>query len=517
MLMTKKNFEMKNYAKIFVALFVILGMASCSEDFLEREPSGQITAEQIQEASKTNPDISKAMVSGIYSLTFAFGTGGDGGHDDFGQKSIDICMDMMSGDMALGGKRYGWFSDVAQLQAMRSPDARALMNWTYYYTIIKSANEVIDGLGGTDAEPTDDLNRAFMGQAKTLRAYAYFYLANLYAHPNMSDPCVPIYDTQLTTEARPRSTVQEVLDFVISDLEDAVGYLDGYDRGSSKTEINQYVAEGYLAYAYLHAGRYSEAAAAAINVINNGGFPLMTATEITETGFNNVSIPGWMWAIDLTIDNSPALPTFWGMVDIFTYSYAGVGDHKGMDDGLWATIPDTDIRKQQFVDAFGDGGLLPIWKFYDNGRTVFGNRTWDNDEVYMRVAEMYLIAAEAYARASNETDAKEVLIALVADRDAAAPDRINGLSGQALLDEIYFQWRVEMWGEGKSLLAMKRFNATMTRGTNHVDLAGETYSYNDSRMIYEIPENELNNNPMISLSTPSASLPVEKDIDFITK
>lgn len=503
---------MKNYTKIILALFVILGMASCSESFLEREPSGDITAEQIQEASRTNPDISKAMVSGIYSLTFAFGTGGDGGHDDFGQKSIDICMDLMSGDMALGGKRYGWFSDVAQLQDMRSPDTRPLMNWTYYYTIIKSANEVIDGLGGE--MPADDMNKAFYGQAKTLRAYSYFYLANLFANPNnKSDLCVPVYKTQLTTEALPQSTVSEVLAFVIEDLEEAVTALDGYDRGESKTEINKYIAEGYLAYAYLTNGDYAKAASAASDVIDNGGFPFMTATEITETGFNSVSIPGWMWAIDLTIDNSPALPTFWGMVDIFTYSYAGVGDHKGMDDGLWATIPDTDIRKQQFVNAFGDGGLLPIWKFYDNGRTVFGNRTWDNDEVYMRVAEMYLIKAEALARGGNDAGAKTALLELITDRDPAAPERVGALSGQALLDEIYFQWRVEMWGEGKSLLAMKRFKATMTRGTNHVDLAGETYSYDDSRMMYEIPENEINNNPMISISV-NASAPIEKDIDL---
>ena len=46
------------------------------------------------------------------------------------------------------------------------------------------------------------------------------------------------------------------------------------------------------------------------------------------------------------------------------------------------------------------------------------------------------------------------------------------MTGQALLDEIYKQTRVEFWGEGKSYLAMKRNHATLTRGANHLFQAG---------------------------------------------
>lgn len=509
---------MKNYTNIFIALFVLAGMLTgCSDDFLDREPSGDITAEQIQDASKVNPKVAKGIVLGMYSLTFQFGTGDTDAHEDFGQKSVDICMDLMSGDMALGGKRYNHFAAVAELKDMRSADRRASMNWNYYFKIVKAANSVFDGFGSDEVMPEDAENRAFFGQAKALRAYAYFYLANLYSHPdNGSSPCLPIYKTQLNAKAKPLSTVNEIFDFIIADLEMAVQALDGYNRKGSKTEINKYVAEGLLAYAYLQAGQYTKAAAAADDVIANGGFPFMTADEIVKSGFNSVSIPGWMWAIDLTVDNSPALPTFWGMVDIFTYSYAGVGDHKGMDDNLYAMIPDTDVRKGQFVNAFGDGGLLPINKFYDNGRKVFGNRTWDNDEVYMRVAEMHLIKAEALARGGNDDGAKAALLTLIKDRDSAAEERVNALEGSDLLNEIYLQWRIEMWGEGKSLVAMKRFKATVTRGTNHVDLAGATYAYNDSRMVYEIPEDEVNNNPMLG-SNPTAGLKTTKEITLTAK
>ena len=44
---------------------------------------------------------------GTYSTTFAWKTGGTTNHDDFGQKSIDITTDLMSGDLAMSGETYG--------------------------------------------------------------------------------------------------------------------------------------------------------------------------------------------------------------------------------------------------------------------------------------------------------------------------------------------------------------------------------------------------------------------------
>lgn len=51
----------------------------------------------------------------------------------------------------------------------------------------------------------------------------------------------------------------------------------------------------------------------------------MNSSEIINSGFASVGISGWMWGIDLTTSNSPALPTFWGHMDLFTYSYAFAG------------------------------------------------------------------------------------------------------------------------------------------------------------------------------------------------
>jgi hypothetical protein len=73
------------------------------------------------------------------------------------------------------------------------------------------------------------------------------------------------------------------------------------------------------------------------------------------------------------------------------------------------------------------------------------------------------------------------------------------LSGQALLNEIYLQTRIELWGEGKSYLAMKRNKATITRGTNHLFEPGVAFPYTDPKLTFVIPQAEVLNNPNLNL------------------
>jgi len=141
---------------------------------------------------------------------------------------------------------------------------------------------------------------------------------------------------------------------------------------------------------------------------------------------------------------------------------------------------------------------MPLFKFYDEDRVHTGTSSIVKaDYVYMRVAEMHLMAAEMAAFAGNDGAARVHLKNLVSTR---VPDAsyIDGLSGQALKDEIYLQTRIELWGEGKSYLAMKRNQATTTRGANHLSFVGEAIPYNDERMTFEIPEGEIQYNPFIS-------------------
>lgn len=510
--------KVKFYLAILVAALVFV---SCSKEFLETEPTEVISSDQIADASEINPDLQGANVGGIYSTMYAAFTGGTTGHTDFGQKGYDIYTDMLSSDMVLAGLTYGWYSSLSRMQATTDYTTNEnYQPWRYYYRIVFSANNVIDQLGGNDVVPESDELRHYMGQAKALRGYAYFYLAQLYANEyDPAVPMIPIY-TDTGSPNQPLSTGEEVYGQIISDLTSAIELLDDFNRGA-KNQVDQWVAKGLLAYTYGAMGENEQVVQITDDIINNGGFSLMTAEEVVGTvdpetvtdatplgvpvggGFNDVNTPGWMWGVDLTLDSGLDLVSWWGQIDIFTYSYAYVGDEKSIDIGLYNAIPENDVRKGQFVPVFDENQYLPINKFYapgapdSPGRSLGAQRYIETDYVYMRVAEMYLLHAEASAKLGDEAGARDALAALLTER-MDDYSYINSLSGQALLDEIYLQTRIELWGEGKSYLAMKRNKATITRGSNHLTSPGLSIPYNDDRLTFEIPEAEVINNPEIN-------------------
>lgn len=519
---------MKYIVLILIAVLAI-GIASCSDDYLESTATEFISAERMEEVGPYNPGTFDGLVRGIYSLMIQTGTGGtDLDHDDFGQKGYDIYLDLLSSDMALSGYNYGWYSRIARLTATTdNTDIANYKVWRYYYRIIFAANSVIDGLGGNDAELDTDAEAFQMGQAKTIRAHSYFYLANMFAEdydPNKE--ILPIY-TDLDQEAQPLSKASDVWTLIKEDLEESVSLLEGFNRNAVH-EIDANVAKGLLAYTYLTLGEYGNAASTAAEVIGNYSIiprdvVAGASPAIARNAFSYVDGDGadWMWGFDLTLEQGLDLVSWWGQVDLFTYSYAWAGDPKTMDAGLYASIPSEDARKSQFVNF---GVYYPLNKFHaesanlDNiGATQGVQREVTSDYVYMRVEEMYLIKAEAEAFADDDVNARATLKSLLAERigptmiedpenegemivDKTAEENLeylDALSGDALKDEIYKQWRIEMWGEGKSYFAMKRNKATIVR-QGHIDFDGLEIPYNDDRLTFDIPQQEIQDNPNIT-------------------
>jgi len=475
---------------------------SCGEDFLgdpALEGTASLTSAQFEEAAAVDPEVTGALMAGVYSLTFTTGTGGSSGHDDFGQKAYDIFGDMLSGDLALSQSVYGWYrASITEFQAPQDftyYDNRQV--WRYYYRIIRGCNEVIDGLGGTEAIPENEENKHIMGQAKALRAHSYFYLTQFYQKEYAaSEEILPIY-TSSTDENGPKVTALEIYTLIEADLTEAISLLSSFNR-SNKTQIDKSVAQAIYSYVLGARGEdYAKAYDMAVAAIG-GGYTLMSATEITG-GFNNVATPGWMWGVDLTDEIGLGLVSWWGQMDYYSYSYAAFGDYKAIDQSLFDAIPANDARKGQFYDDSSAGQhLLPLFKFYDVDRVQYGSgRIVKADYVYMRVAEMHLLAAEYAAASNNDANAKTYLKNVVSQRTADA-SYIDGLSGQALKNEIYLQTRIELFGEGKSYLAMKRNKATITRGSNHLSSVGEAIPYNDERLTFEIPEDEIQFNPFVN-------------------
>ncbi len=491
---------MKNIIKLTLMAAIASFTFSCGEDFLDKQPSEFLTTDQIGDAASRNPDVIAGTMNGIYALMFETGTGGTTGHDDFGQKAYDIFGDFLSSDVALSVSTYGWYrASITEYQCTQ--DYTFTDNyqvWRYYYRIIRSANTVIDALGGNDVTPELAENKYIMGQAKAIRAHSYFYLAQYFQKSyNPSEAILPLYD-DLLDQNGPKVPASEIYALIESDLLTAIDLLDGFNR-SAKSQINKDVARGILAYVYGAMGKDPEVKTLTAEIIATGAFPIMDSTEVLG-GFNDLSTPGWMWGVDLTTDNEIGLVSWWGQMDYFSYSYAGYGDSKAIDAGLYAQIPANDVRKGQFYTGATPVNqyLQPLNKFYEAARVPRGSSTTiTSDLLYMRISEIYLLHAEACAKTSDPTGARTSLKALLAKR---IPDAsyVDALSGQALLDEIYLQMRIELWGEGKTYLNMKRNKKSATRGTNHLSFVGVTIPYNDERMTFEIPEAEILYNPFIS-------------------
>jgi len=487
---------------IYSILVCSLLLVGCSKEFLEPERNTRnLTAEDLSNFADLNPALVEGTLEGIGSFMIQdFGVTGSR-HYDFGQKGVDIWSDIVSGDMALSASGYGWYNASSNLVCtvdFTREENRII--WDYYYRIVSLANSVIQTSGGNNAAPTTEGAKKVLGQAKASRAYAYWYLTQLFQKKyDPAQPILPYYDGETIITAKVPAS--QIYDLIISDLTDAISLLDGY-ASPDKSKIDKSVAQGLLAYVYAGMGNWSDAKAMADEVISV--YPITTTGQLAfpgaGSGFNNVNTGSWVWGFDLTEELGHQLIDWWGQIDMYTYSYAWAGDYKSCDDALYAQIAANDVRKNQFgnENPFHAGQLMPNGKFFDPGRTIGGQFLITTDLVFMRADEFHLLSAECAARLGNDADAKATMINLLSNRIPDAAAVVNALSGSALQDFIYLQTRIELWGEGKSYYAMKRNEATVTRGTNHVFRAGESFVYDSDEMSFQIPQSEINNNPSIT-------------------
>lgn len=486
--------------------FLTLMLSGCDKDFLVEEPTQFINADQLAGAIVKNPDVGAGSITGIYATMFTTGTGGTTSQQDYGQKGYDVYMDMLCSDMALTTSTYGWYR--ARITEFQGPlDYTQLENyqpWRYYYRVINQANLVIESLGGNDVEPEDAETKFILGQALAMRAHSYFYLTQFFindVNASWSAPTLPIYTVPGFT-GKAKSTTNEVFTLMEDDLTRAIGYLEGFLR-PSKTQVNKPVAQAILAYVLAARGdRWTDVANLTTEAMAGSGASLMVADNSTDGilgGFNNVNSKGWIWGVDLNDDIGLSLVSWWGQIDAFSYSYAAVGDNKGMDIDLYNSMAQDDVRRGQFLNNPASARhLQPINKFYDADRVVFGtSQIVKADYIYMRYAELLLLNIEALAK-SGQVGLAQVALEDFVSKRATNSAYVLTLTGQALLDEIYKQTRLELWGEGKSYLAMKRNKATIKRGANHLSFVGEPIRYDDERLTFEIPLQEIQDNNMIN-------------------
>ncbi|MBN2636497.1 MAG: RagB/SusD family nutrient uptake outer membrane protein [Prolixibacteraceae bacterium] len=494
---------MKTNNKIIIFILGILLLSvSCSEEHFEVKTTDQLTADDAAKAMESDPAKLTGFVDAIYNILVQYDLVSDN-HDAFGFMSILHSTDLMSEDIVMA--KLHWFLYDYQHDNREWNYRRTNVNWTYLYTVISGANNV---LGMTDPETTSAEVLKYRGQAFALRGMAYFYLIQLYQHvyPALNNgedlPGIPLYyaSNEEEEDVLGRAPVAQVLAQIEKDLKAAANNLRNAAPRASKNNIDYSVANGLLARYYLLAQKWPQADSAATEALKN--YSVQPASRLTD-GFMDINNSEWMWGYDHNAETTGLYASFFSHISNLTSGYAGA-DYapRLIDKRLYESIPSTDARKNLFqnpegsivvtenvsADAIAWQRPYATLKFgYDGNFTM--------DYCYMRASEMVLIQAEALAHQSKGTEAANALRVLMNQRDPAWN------ASTVTVNDVWMQRRIELWGEGFSYFDLKRLNKGINRNyqdSNHEPSALVEVPAGDKRWIYQIPQNEIRENPEIA-------------------
>jgi len=455
-------------------------------------------------------------------------------HWDFGYGSLILAREFMGQDFTNRLAHNQWGSWIRIMSHFPESSVTRLP-WRWYYQMIFAANAVIGRVPDLEAASASD--RASVGIAYTNRAMAYFDLVRLYIEGRYTDTpegrSVPIVTegmTQEVTSNNPRAAASKVYELILSDLETAASCFEGYSRGGDVNVPDGSVVEGMLARVYLEMGEWANAKSHAATA--RAKYTPLTEAQWRDraNGFNTPnSNNSWMWCFSMSANDEvvqTGIVCWVGhMVNECDWTYTAAGNFTMIDAHLYSLIPDTDFRKNSWIDPrgeipndsdwlveaddepMGDTELYPGEMYYDHVSLKFrpgsgehlGYMIGNSVSVpLMRMEEMMLIEAEAAGRIAL-ADGKALLDAFGKLRDPGYQSKATSV--EEFVDEVWLQRRIELWGEGFAPFDLKRLNKPVIRGyvgTNHNPNA----RYNTTEMPvwlnFVIPSTEVNANDGIS-------------------
>ena len=453
---------MKNItAKILLVVMVLTTFSSCKKSFLELDPPANLTPEQ---ALRTEADLLVALRGAYAGLrsTAMYG------------RSLMVIGDMMADNTyqsVLNTNRYTLFNNYSY--NLTDGDVSGL--WSTAYGIILRTNNIIN------ANVSGATVNQIKGEARTIRALCYFNLVRYFARPFTDNPAglgVPIV-TVYNADLKPgRNTVAEVYAQIHADLNSAYNLMTTY---SNSSQFSKFAARALQARVFLTQNDKANARTAALDVINNGGFTLITAANHGAYWANSVIRTDRVETIFEVSADAVANNAF----DALSYIYSQAGNYGDMlcADDLYASFEAADVRRALYATGVR-GGLPSV--FVNKYPNFTGDHT---DTKVLRLSEMYLIVAEA---TTNETEARTYVNAITAQRGATA----IASTGTALFNDIMAERRKELAFEGERYMDMQRFKLDINRGANY-PAAARAVPYANFRRIFPIPQTEIDVNPTI--------------------
>lgn len=476
---------------VALALAAPLTLTSCLE---ENEPTNAVTETQLQESSKAL-DSSVGGIGSFFKKYHVWSTQAS----DFGYPSQMMIREVMGQDMIQVFNNYQHFYNFEIISVAINEDY--LLNqiiWYYYNLQINAANGVIQVV---DPETASDTELNMLGQALAYRAFTYLDMANMYEYlPNEASSAtnsdgnnvlgltVPITDprrSDIDPANNPRATHEEMLEFLLSDLDEAESYFLKNNSRVDKTRPDLSVVYGLKARTYMWDGNYAKAAEYARKAISLGANTPLTRDQwlSTTNGFNDMSVSSWMFAIsqnreDDCVQSASNWTSFMSSED--NLGYGGYCKNPMIiDRSLYDQISNRDFRKLSWVAPKGSA-LSGQEVFIDpvsgaeiqeyaslKFRPGAGNLTDNNvafatDIPLMRIEEMYFIEAEATAH-QNPAAGKQLLETFMKTYRYDSYST-TAASEEDVVEEILLQKRIEFWGEGITPFDFKRLDHSVVRG-----------------------------------------------------
>ena len=485
--------------KIYTPLLVSAMLLMSCESILDKQPLDQLTTDNFYRSAS---DINSAILAAYAPMQDIDWTGK-------GWMMLEV-----PSDNGQPGGTDPEFSPIDNFTVNGdTPPVGAF--WAIHYRQITYANVVLDKLGNTDIDEAQ--KNAFAGEARFLRALAYFDLVRIFgAIPLITTP--PSYDQDLLF---PRSNINDVYSLIKEDLSFAAEHLPKVWTGQDLGRASKGAAMGILAKVHLTRREFGQARDRAKAVIDLGIYALMenyadnwelsTADNNKESIFE-VQFTGC--AAFGTGNSRQAFSAPWG--EGITKDRDGWGSHiptSPVNNNPNTTITDAfengDLRKD--VTIMTPNTFYPTINPEDGGYTypqggasasavnikkyVVGSAsnvcfmsTPINAHV-LRYADVLLIYAEALMEITGgETTSPEALLYFNKVRERAGLDKLEKLDREVMLHER----RVELAFENQRWFDLVRTGKAVETLTLH----GKNIQ--EHHVLFPIPSGELEINPKLT-------------------
>ncbi len=349
------------------------------------------------------------------------------------------------------------------LRNISTANGAILAAWQAAYNGINRTNNLLDAIPRV-AALTQAQRDQYRGEALFIRALLYSILARYHGGvPIVTEPSRGVGAQSLVS----RATLQEVYAFIEADLEEAATLLPA---GRVVGKATRGAANALLARVYLEDGKYVQAEDKATRLIGDPTYSLLPSYSAVVSGVTRVSFFATksssesIFELQYSVNNSNS-QAFW----FFTQALGG----------RWGFSPSLNL-----YSAFEAGDPRRDASIGISGTSRFGNKYFrialgDDNVIVLRLAEMYLIRAEANARLGAAPVFVRADVNVVRARAGLAPLATTITAQTDLLNAILQESRVEFAMEGHRFFDLRRMG-----------LATTVLNIPPERLLFPIPQAE---------------------------